>query len=128
MKLPCSENLQLNKRKKIHTLFTSKDSDVIDTEVTLCGWIKTVRHQKSFAFLEINDGSSLKNMQVIVDPSMKNFADTLEKLSTGAAVAIYGKIVKSPGKNQTFEMQAHSITILGACPSDYPLQKKKALF
>ena len=128
MKLPCSENLQLNKRKKIHTLFSSKDSDVIDTDVTLCGWIKTVRDQKSFAFLEVNDGSTLKNIQVIMDPSMNDYTDILDQISTGAAVTLFGKIVKSPGKNQSFEVQAKSLTILGSCPTDYPLQKKRHSF
>ena len=128
MKLPCSETLQLNKRKKIKTLFALKDNDIIGIEVTLCGWIKTVRNQKSFTFLEVNDGSTLKNMQVIIDESIENYANILEELSTGAAVTIDGKMVKSPGKNQSFEMKAKSLTILGLCPSDYPLQKKRHSF
>lgn len=128
MKSHCLGNLPLNKRKKIKNLFASKESEVIDTEVTLCGWVKTIRDQKTFAFLEVNDGSCLKNIQVIVDESIKSYADILQKLSTGAAVAVYGKIVKSPGKNQSFEMHAQSLTILGTCPNDFPLQKKRHSF
>ncbi len=94
----------------------------IGSEKRISGWVRTVRSQKSFTFVEVNDGSSLSSLQVIVDHSIPC------ELTTGCSVSITGKLVESPG-HQKFEMQATSMEMHGPCPADsYPLQKKRHSF
>ncbi len=109
---------------------TKKDlSSLIGQERTLKGWIRTVRHQKTFCFIEINDGSTLSNFQVIVTPQVAGGEKGISQLSTGASVSVIGIIVASPGKGQSLEMQAKEITVIGGCdPDSYPLQKKRHSF
>lgn len=96
--------------------------DFIGKEVCIKGWVRTVREQKTFAFIELNDGSTLSNIQVIVNESVAN-------ISTGCALAVYGKVVASPAAKQKVEIQASRIEILGTCdPESYPLQKKRHSF
>lgn len=91
--------------------------------------MRTVRDQKSFAFIEVNDGSTLSNLQVIADASIPGYLEAMQKLSTGASVIISGELVASPGKNQTVELKAHEIRVIGLCdPALYPLQKKRHSF
>ena len=87
------------------------------------GWVRTRRDSKTFSFLELNDGSCLKNLQVIVDASVPNYAD-LQKLNTGASVQVQGTLVPSQGQGQKWELRASSFTILGLADASYPLQKK----
>lgn len=102
---------------------------MVGSEVTLKGWVRTVRNQKTFAFVEINDGSTLSNFQVVVDASHPQFDEIITTLSTGVSVSVTGTLVESPGKNQQVEMHAKEITIIGACdPEVYPLQKKRHSF
>ncbi len=117
-------------RLKIRDIKQHKNPhDLVDKAVTIKGWVRTVRNQKTFSFIEINDGSTLTNLQVIAEPTMPHYDTTMEKLSTGTSVAISGKLVESPGKNQPLELKADKITILGACnPEKYPLQKKRHTF
>ena len=97
--------------------------------LTICGWIRTMREQKNFAFLELNDGSTLASLQVIVEPSLPNYAELLPQLTTGASVAITGTLVESPGQKQKWELKAHEIHLFGTCSTeDYPLQKKRHSF
>ena len=97
----------------------------IGKSLQVCGWIRSIRDQKSFAFIELNDGSRLGNLQVIADVPLR---PQFEKLTTGASVAITGTLVESPGQKQPFELKAESIEIFGgACAEDYPLQKKTPL-
>ncbi len=103
-------------RTKIKELLHAKDpKSFIGKEVNLAGWIRTVRDQKSFAFIEINDGSTLGNLQVIAEASMAGYAELTPKLTTGASLAVRGLLVESPGKNQALELQAKEIRILGLC-------------
>lgn len=89
------------------------------------GWVRTRRDAKGLSFLELNDGSCLKNLQVIVDAATPAAA-TLETITTGAAVEVEGALVASPGKNQQWEVHAHALRLLGgADPDAYPLQKKR---
>ncbi|MBS4169284.1 asparagine--tRNA ligase [Parachlamydia sp. AcF125] len=98
----------------------------IGSEVMLKGWVRTVRNQKTFTFIEINDGSTLSNFQVIANPDLPNYEKTIQELSTGASVAIQGTVVESPGKNQSLELVAKEIRMMGSCdPETYPLQKKR---
>jgi len=102
---------------------------LIGTEVTIKGWIRTVRNQKTFSFIEVNDGSTLSSFQVVANPDIPQYEKLMSELSTGVSVAITGSLVESPGKNQELEMHAKTITIIGTCdPETYPLQKKKHSF
>jgi asparaginyl-tRNA synthetase len=112
-------------KKKIKELLKAAPN----TEATVRGWVRTVRDQKSFAFIEVNDGSTLGNLQVIADANIPDYSETMPKLSTGASVVIQGTLVESPGKNQTLELKAKEIRVLGLCdPAKYPLQKKRHTF
>lgn len=94
-------------------------------EVTIKGWVRTVRDQKNFAFIEVNDGSTLSNFQVIADNTLPDYASVLEQLSNGASVSVTGTLVPSPGK-QKHELKATKVEVLGLCdPSTYVLQKKR---
>ncbi len=97
-------------------------------QITAEGWVRTKRDSKSVCFLEITDGSSLKNLQVIIDKGKFSLENEIERISTGASVVVKGILVPSPGKNQDVELQGHEIEILGEAPSDYPLQKKRHSF
>ncbi|MGM0432602.1 MAG: asparagine--tRNA ligase [Spirochaetota bacterium] len=93
------------------------------------GWVRTKRDSKNVCFMEVSDGSSLKNLQVIVDKSTSEISELLDRISTGASVTCRGPLVESPGKNQKVEMQAHSVLLHGeAPPESYPLQKKRHSF
>ena len=102
---------------------------LIGEEVTIKGWIRTVRNQKTFTFIEINDGSTVSNFQVIMTPKVSGYETLVEQLSTGCSITASGMIVESPGKGQSVEMQASAIALIGKCdPETYPLQKKKHTF
>ncbi|MDQ3563002.1 MAG: asparagine--tRNA ligase [Pseudomonadota bacterium] len=109
------------KRDKIVTLL---DGDAPRERVLVKGWVRTRRDSKDFSFFEINDGSCLRNIQVIVDAGIGNYSEAKD-LGTGAAIAVEGKLVASPGSGQQWEIQADRITVIGTCPADYPLQKKR---
>lgn len=98
----------------------------IGKTIKISGWIRSLRDQKSFAFLEINDGSQLGNLQVIADAPLR---PQFEQLTTGSSVTITGSLVKSLGQKQPFELKAQSIELFGLSPvKDYPLQKKRHSF
>lgn len=117
-------------RTKLKQILHAKEAaSLIGKEMTIAGWIRTTRDQKAFAFLEINDGSTLSNLQVVLDASLPNYAELLPQLTTGASVSVSGKMVESPGKNQAVEMRATQIHLYGPCdPAKYPLQKKRHSF
>ena len=87
------------------------------------GWVRTRRDSKDFSFIELNDGSSLKNLQIIARNSLPNYGD-IQKLTTGASVQVSGPLVASQGKGQKWELIADKIDIVGAADDSYPLQKK----
>ncbi|MBT8764427.1 asparagine--tRNA ligase [Desulfohalobiaceae bacterium Ax17] len=94
-------------------------------EILIKGWVRTKREAKGFSFLEINDGSCLQNLQVVVDGDIPTYP-VLEKIGTGAAVKVRGSLVESPGKGQKWEVQAREVELIGyADPKTYPLQKKR---
>lgn len=109
------------KRTKVDKLL---NAEAAMEAVLVQGWVRTRRSSKNFSFIEINDGSCLKGIQAIADDKLENYAD-IEKLTTGSAVSVTGKLVESPGKGQKWEVQADSVTIVGLAPEDYPLQKKR---
>lgn len=107
----------------------SGQPSLIGTDVQIKGWIRTVRNQKTFAFVEINDGSTLSNFQVVVNADFPNFQKLVNQLTTGVSVAVSGTLTESPGENQAIEMHAKEMTIIGTCdPEVYPLQKKRHSF
>jgi asparaginyl-tRNA synthetase len=92
-------------------------------EILVQGWIRTRRDSKDFSFIELNDGSSLRNLQIIARDSLPNYAD-IQKLTTSASVRVSGALVASQGKGQKWELVADKIDIVGAAEDSYPLQKK----
>lgn len=117
-------------RIKIRELKENKSGQFqVGTEITVKGWVRTVRNQKTFSFVEINDGSTLSNFQVIANPDLPHYDSLTNDLSTGVSVAITGVLVKSPGEKQDLELHAKRIDIIGKCnPEEYPLQKKRHSF
>jgi asparaginyl-tRNA synthetase len=98
-------------------------------EVELAGWVRTKRTGKNITFLEINDGSCLGNVQVIVDGGNEQLATTADAVTTGSSVSVVGLLVESMGKNQSVEITATSLDLVGPAPADdYPLQKKRHSF
>ncbi len=96
--------------------------------LTVCGWVRTVRDQKNFAFIELNDGSTLSNLQIIAEQTLPDYSDLMQKLATGASIRATGKLVESPGQKQKWELKAGQIALFGTCPEEYPLQKKRHSF
>jgi asparaginyl-tRNA synthetase len=87
------------------------------------GWVRTRRDSKDFLFIELNDGSSLRNLQIIAKNTLQNYA-ALQRLTTGASVSVHGALVASQGKGQKWELVAEKIDIVGTADDSYPLQKK----
>ena len=109
-------------RTKIKDLM---EKDTAGGEVLVQGWVKTRRSSKSVSFIQISDGSTLKDLQVVVDESLPDYA-LLESLTTGCSVTVLGTLVESPGKGQRYEVQAKELEVLGyADPESYPMQKKR---
>ena len=93
---------------------------------TVQGWLRTKREQKEFTFLEVNDGSSLKGLQVILSHQIEGYETIVKSLTTGCALQATGILAQSPGKGQSIEMQATIVELVGACDGEsYPLQKKR---
>ncbi len=112
-------------KKKIKEILKSQPN----TSAIVHGWVRTVRDQKSFAFIEVNDGSTLGNLQVIADATIPGYEEAIKLLATGASIIASGELVESPGKNQAVELRAAEIRVIGACdPMKYPLQKKRHSF
>ena len=94
-----------------------------DKEITLRGWVKTARDSKSIGFIEMNDGTFFKNVQIVYEDNLPNFAD-ITKVTIYSSIEVEGKVLLTPDAKQPFEIKASSITVLGKCDADYPLQKK----
>ena len=95
--------------------------------VNVKGWVRTHRSSKAVDFIALNDGSTIKNIQIVVDPA-KFDAEQLKQITTGACISAVGTLVESQGKGQTSEIQCESLEIYGLCGSDYPMQKKGQSF
>jgi asparaginyl-tRNA synthetase len=110
------------KRIKIKNLLASNE---IGSEVNVKGWVRTKRGNKQINFIALNDGSTINNLQIVVD--VPNFnEDLLKKISTGAAISVVGEVIASQGSGQSVEISAKQIEVLGvADPEKYPLQPKK---
>jgi len=108
-------------RTKINMLLKS---EAPVNKVLIKGWVRTRRDSKDFSFMEINDGSCLKNIQVIADRKLANY-ETVAKVTTGSAVAVAGSLIESPGRGQKWEIKAQHVEIISVAPDSYPLQKKR---
>ena len=106
------------------------DTTPIGTETAVNGWVRTKRDSKNVCFLELNDGSSMKSLQLIVDKGTDTVPDELlERITTGASLTVTGEVVESPGKNQRVEMHVGGLELYGEAPAEsYPLQKKRHSF
>ena len=99
-------------------------NDYIDKEVTVQGWIRNHRKQKDFGFIDFNDGTYFKNLQIVYDNSLSNFEE-IQKLHVGSAISARGLIIKSEGAGQAIEMKLVDLKLEGDCPEDYPIQPKR---
>jgi len=109
---------------KVKQLYDKPDSFIKKT-LTVCGWVKTIRDLKSFAFIELNDGSCFKSVQIVLEEErVANFKDIV-KQNVGAAITVTGEFLLTEEAKQPFEIKAVSITVQGESSPDYPLQKKR---
>mgnify|MGYP000509358372 CR=1 FL=1 len=100
-------------------------AEYVGKNIKVCGWVRTIRESKTFGFIELNDGSFFKNIQVVFeDEKLSNFKE-VTKLTVGSSVVVEGDLVETPGAKQPFEIKATKIDIEGLAPQDYPLQKKR---
>ena len=106
----------------VRSLFRQTPSD--GTEVTVSGWVRTVRDSKAFAFIAINDGTFFKTVQVVCEQNLDNFADVV-KITLGSAIEVTGTLVLTPDAQQPFEIKATKVIVVGACDPSYPMQKKR---
>ncbi|MGB4378069.1 MAG: asparagine--tRNA ligase [Limnochordia bacterium] len=113
-------------RVDIKKLFRSC-SAYINQDVRVSGWIRTIRDTERFAFIELNDGTFFKNLQIVIDDTLPKFREVV-KLNISSAVTVEGRIVESPGAKQPLELKATKVAIEGISASDYPLQKKRHSF
>ncbi len=111
------------KMTTIRELYKDRES-YLDKEVTVGGWVRSVRDSKSFGFLVLHDGTFFDTLQIVYHDTMDNFAQ-VSKLNVGAAVIVKGTLVATPQAKQPFEIQAAKVTLEGASAPDYPLQKKR---
>ena len=110
----------MERRKIVSLLKSERPLD----NVMICGWVRTRRDSSGFSFIEINDGSCLKNIQVLAGDGLDNY-EQIKKISTGSALAVSGSLVASPGKGQQWEVRAETVRIIDLAPDNYPLQKKR---
>ena len=96
-----------------------------EKEVTVAGWIKTIRDSKALGFIELNDGSSFKNLQIVFEDSKIDNFKEIAKLNVGSAIIVNGTVVLTPNAKQPLEVHAKEIIVEGASTADYPLQKKR---
>ena len=97
-------------------------------QCSVSGWVRTVRDSKAFGFIELNDGTHFKNLQVVLDETLtEDFADAL-KITLGSAIRATGELVLTPDMKQPFELKAKTVELIGACDPNYPLQKKRHSF
>ena len=104
-----------------------KTNDYINNNVQVSGWVRTVRTSKNFGFIELNDGSFFKNVQIVFDTNLDNF-DKVNKLSISSCIIVNGKVVKTENAKQPFEIHADKIEIFSLADTSYPIQKKNTSF
>ena len=115
------------KRELIRTVLAKRE---FGREVVVAGWVRTRRDSKGgFSFIELNDGSCFANLQILAEQRLPNYESEVLRLHPGSSIAVKGRIVESPGRNQTLELHADEITVYGfSDPLQYPLQKQRISF
>ena len=119
-----TRQLKKMKRTKVVDVLKSRDFGTI---VNVKGWVRTHRSSKAVDFIALNDGSTINNVQIVVDPSTVD-ENMLKQITTGACISAVGELVESQGQGQAVEIQCREIEIYGLCGSDYPMQKKGQSF
>ena len=116
----------MNKPILVKSLYR-ETKEYLSKEVKISGWIRTLRASNAFGFIEVNDGSFFKNIQVVIDNNLPNFSE-VSKLAISSSITVIGTLVATPEAKQPFEIQAKEVIIEGHSNSDYPLQKKRHTF
>ncbi len=111
-------------RTRVAAIWKSPEA-FTEAPVTVCGWARTIRDQKNFGFIDLNDGSAFKGVQVVFERSVLENYDEIAKLNVGAALIVTGDLVLTPEAKQPFEIKAKRIEVEGVSAPDYPLQKKR---
>ena len=115
------------KQMTIRSLYESKPTEtIVDCEIT--GWVRTVRDSKAFGFIEVNDGTYFKNLQIVLEDGLTENFQNAVKITLGSAIRCKGQLVLTPGMKQPFELKAKTVEVEGMCETDYPLQKKRHSF
>ncbi len=112
-------------RTKVSALYANPDALAAAGNITVCGWARTIRDQKNFGFIDLNDGSAFKGVQVVFERAVLDNYDEIAKLNVGAALIVTGPLVLTPEAKQPFEIKAKTIQVEGVSAPDYPLQKKR---
>ena len=112
------------KRQRIAGIYASPETFGGQT-LTVCGWARTIRDMKNFGFIELNDGSCFKSLQVVLERGKLENYDEVARQNVGAAFIVHGELVLTPDAKQPFELKADSVTVEGVSAPDYPLQKKR---
>ena len=107
--------------KHIDICEVMRNADFVGKSVTVCGWVRTARNSKNVAFIELNDGTSLKHLQIVIDKAQD--IDYEDALHLGTSLKVTGTVVE--GRQGMPEINAEEIVVLGSCPAEYPLQKKR---
>jgi len=111
----------------IRKLFTDIPAESIK-ECTVSGWVRTVRDSKAFGFIEVNDGTYFKNLQIVLEDGLTDNFSEIVKTTLGSAIRATGELVLTPGAKQPFELKATKVEVLGMCDPSFPLQKKRHTF
>ena len=101
-----------------------KIDELMGKKVTLSGWVRNHRKQKEFGFIDFSDGTCFKHVQLVYKDALKDF-DSITKIKIGSSIEVKGKVIKSEGSGQDFEIDVEKITLLGDCPDEYPIQPKR---
>ena len=110
----------------VRELYKNRE-DYLDKDITIGGWVRSIRDSKAFGFIVVNDGTFFEPLQVVYHDTMDNF-DEISRLNVGAAILVTGTLVATPQAKQPFEIQAKEVTVEGASSPEYPLQKKRHSF
>ena len=114
-------------KKMLIKKIVKKSNDYLNKDIVVQGWVRTVRSSNEVGFIELNDGSFFKGLQVVFEKNLDNFSELI-KINIGSAISAEGKLIESPGKGQAFELKAKKINIISQAADDYPLQKKRHSF
>ena len=113
----------MEKLVSVRELFKQKEK-YLNTQISVGGWVRSIRDSKTFGFIVLNDGTFFEPLQIVYSDKLENF-EKISKLNVGAALIVKGQLVPTPEAKQPFEIQADEIVVEGESTPDYPLQKKR---